>query len=50
MPVVQLKFILPYRTFTFNAAAENILDANYQGEYGFPEAGRDFCIGVEVRL
>ncbi|MDD2229152.1 MAG: TonB-dependent receptor plug domain-containing protein [Candidatus Cloacimonetes bacterium] len=45
-----IQFILPYRTFTFNAAAENILDANYQGEYGFPEAGRDFCIGVEVRL
>jgi outer membrane cobalamin receptor len=29
---------------------ENILDANYQGEYGFPEAGRDFNVGVELRI
>jgi outer membrane cobalamin receptor len=29
---------------------DNILDENYQGEYGFPEPGRNFYLGLKLSL
>lgn len=45
-----LQLQVPYRFLHFRAGMDNIFDADYQGEYGFPEAGRDFFFGIEARL
>ena len=39
-----------WKSLGFSAGLENILDVDYQGEYGFPEAGRDFNLGIELSL
>lgn len=43
---VQLK--IPVKRYSITAGMENILDADYQGEYGFPEAGRNYNLGIEA--
>lgn len=45
-----LQFNLPLRKHKFFLGLENILDEDYQGEYGFPEAGRNFVIGCNIVL
>lgn len=35
-----------YKNTGFELGIENILDENYQGEYGYPEPGRDFYISI----
>ncbi|MDY0150660.1 MAG: TonB-dependent receptor plug domain-containing protein [Candidatus Cloacimonas sp.] len=45
---LQLK--VPYSNYSFVLGLENILDADYQGEFGFPEAGRNFSIGAEAKF
>lgn len=37
---------IPWRKYKLHLGLENILDENYEGEYGFPEAGRNFAIGL----
>lgn len=39
-----------WKSIVLRAGLENILDADYQGEYGFPEPGRDFSLGLEINL
>jgi len=41
---------LPYKTMSLELGCENILDEDYQGEYGFPEPGRDYYFSVKVAL
>ncbi|MDD4310654.1 MAG: TonB-dependent receptor [Candidatus Cloacimonetes bacterium] len=43
-------FSIPWRKLKLTLGLENILDADYQGEYGFPEAGRNFSIGIEAEI
>ncbi len=43
-------FILPYRSFGFELGIENIMDADYQGEYGFPEPGRNFYLSIKLSI
>jgi outer membrane cobalamin receptor len=45
-----IRLQIPWHSLQFRLGMDNILDADYQGEYGFPEAGRDFSIGVEIRI
>lgn len=39
---------IPWRNYKLYLGLENILDENYEGEYGFPEAGRNFSIGINA--
>ncbi len=41
---------IPYRSLGFEMGLENILDADYQGEYGYPEPGRDFYLSLKLSL
>ncbi len=41
---------LPYRSLNLELGIDNILDENYQGEYGFPEPGRNFYLGLKLSL
>jgi len=36
----------PIRNLSFWLNVENLLDADYQNAYGFPEPGRTFWIGL----
>jgi len=29
---------------------QNILDSDYQGEYGFPAEGRNYNLGIEITI
>jgi iron complex outermembrane receptor protein len=40
----------PWKAVALYARATNLLDASYQTEYGFPEAGRSVWVGVRVGL
>jgi len=41
---------IPYRSLAVEMGLENIFDADYQGEYGYPEPGRDFYLSLKISL
>ncbi len=41
---------IPWQRITFSLGIQNILDANYQGEYGFPAEGRNFSLGIKLTI
>lgn len=41
---------IPWHRYKLQLGLENILDENYQGEYGFPEAGVNFNIGFVAEI
>lgn len=45
-----LTLSIPWRNYNLHLGLENILDENYEGEYGFPEAGRNFSIGLQADI
>jgi outer membrane cobalamin receptor len=45
-----IHLLIPWQSFSFRFGVDNIFDADYQGEYGFPEAGRDFSMSIEAKI
>jgi len=41
---------IPWHKYKLQLGLENILDENYEGEYGFPEAGINFNIGFVAEI
>jgi len=45
-----IRLDIPIRRLEITLGVDNVLDADYQGEYGFPEEGRNFYAGVQLNL
>jgi iron complex outermembrane receptor protein len=45
-----LLITIPYKQIELSVGMENILDENYQCEYGFPEPGRNISIGFQIKI
>lgn len=46
----QLQISRTWKKLRVYAGLENILDQNYESEWGYPAAGRNFVLGIEIRL
>lgn len=45
-----IRLIIPIRRMEISLGIDNLLDTDYQGEYGFPEEGRNFHLGMLLNL
>ncbi|MEN6445171.1 MAG: TonB-dependent receptor plug domain-containing protein [Candidatus Cloacimonas sp.] len=45
-----LLLTVPYKQVELSLGVENILDENYQCEYGFPEPGRNYSLGLQIKI
>lgn len=41
---------IPWKRFTLSLGLENALDEDYQSEYGYPEPGRNFSLGLNAKI
>jgi hypothetical protein len=48
--VLEAGIIKAFGDLELGLTIHNILDENYQSEYGYPAAGRDFCFRVKYTI
>jgi len=41
---------VPWHKASLSVGMQNILDSDYQGEYGFPAEGRNYNLGIEITI
>ena len=41
---------IPWKRLKLSIAVENVLDEDYQSEYGYPEPGRNFSLGLQAKI